>query len=371
MSSIASKVRFAPSIKTDFFPTLKKRVDHYFTENNKSRYADKRMVIKTVALLSIYCIPFVLLLVFSPPVFYSFVLWFLMGIGMSGIGMSVMHDALHGAYSSNPRINRMLGFTLNLLGADITNWKLQHNVMHHTYTNIVPLDEDIRDRGVVKLSPHAHPTRLHQLQWIYAFLFYGVLTLYWVTVKDFIQYAGFIKTGVNRQTTAENKKLLLRVLTLKALYFIILIGLPLLIMQRPALEIIGGFLFMHFVSGLILTVVFQLAHTVEGTTHPTVSAQGTIDRDWATHQLETTVNFSPGNKWLSWYVGGLNFQIEHHLFPKICHIHYPAIAPIVQQTALEYGIAYQQNHRFRDALSSHIRLLRTFGKLPDPNDAIG
>lgn len=128
---------------------------------------------------------------------------------------------------------------------------------------------------------------------------------------------------------------------------------------------------MHFVAGIILTVVFQLAHTVEGTSHPRPTASGTIENDWAIHQLQTTVNFSRDNKLISWYVGGLNFQVEHHLFPKICHVHYPALAPIVKQTAEEFGLEYMENETFAQALASHIATLERFGTLPSMNEAIG
>jgi linoleoyl-CoA desaturase len=136
-------------------------------------------------------------------------------------------------------------------------------------------------------------------------------------------------------------------------------------------EVLAGFLLMHFVAGLVLTVIFQLAHSVEGTDHPLANEKGIIENDWAIHQLQTTVNFARHNKWLSWYIGGLNYQVEHHLFPKICHVHYPAIAPIVKQTAEEYGLVYMENDTFWSALQSHIATLQRFGRLPDLNDAIG
>jgi linoleoyl-CoA desaturase len=131
-----------------------------------------------------------------------------------------------------------------------------------------------------------------------------------------------------------------------------------------------GFVLMHAVSGIVLTVVFQLAHTVEGTEHPLPDEHGTLENSWAIHQMLTTVNFSPNNRWLSWYVGGLNYQIEHHLFPNICHVHYPALAPIVRQTAAEFGIPYLQNDTFGQALKSHINLLHRLGRLPAANEAI-
>jgi linoleoyl-CoA desaturase len=125
---------------------------------------------------------------------------------------------------------------------------------------------------------------------------------------------------------------------------------------------------MHYTAGIILSLVFQLAHTVEETTHPMPNAEGIIENDWAIHQLNTTVNFSRKNKVLSWYVGGLNFQVEHHLFPKVCHVHYPEIAPIVKQTAEEFGIPYLEQEHFSNALKSHFAALKRFGTLPHPDE---
>jgi linoleoyl-CoA desaturase len=146
---------------------------------------------------------------------------------------------------------------------------------------------------------------------------------------------------------------------------------PTYVFQIPFWQVFTGFMLMHFFSGLILTTVFQLAHTVEHTDHPMPNADGIIENDWAIHQLNTTVNFSPNNKLLSWYVGGLNYQVEHHLFQKVSHVHYPAIAKIVKQTAKEFGVPYLENKTLFGAIGSHIAYLKQLGKLPNLHEAIG
>jgi linoleoyl-CoA desaturase len=294
-----------------------------------------------------------------------------MGIAVAGLGMSVMHDANHGAYSSNKTINFLMAHVLNLLGGNTDNWRLQHNILHHTYTNVTHMDEDIADKLVLRFSPHTEVKRVHRFQWVFAFLFYGITTLYWVTAKDFVQYVKFRKNGVNAGTVAENRWMLAKIITLKVIYLFVFLSVPSLFFQIPFSEVLLGFLLMHFVAGLILTVIFQLAHTVEGTAHPMPDAGGIIENDWAIHQLNTTVNFSRNNKWLSWYVGGLNFQVEHHLFPRISHVHYPAISHIVKSTAEEFNIPYLENKTFGKALQSHIQFLKKLGRLPDLNEAIG
>jgi linoleoyl-CoA desaturase len=363
------QVKFVPKDKSPFFTVLKTRVDKYFNDNGMSKHANATMVIKTMVLLTGYILPFVALLYFTPSLGFSMMLWFIMGLSLAGIGMSVMHDANHGAYSSNKTVNFLMGHTLNLVGGSVFNWKLQHNILHHTYTNITHIDEDIEDRLVLKFSPHTKTKWFHKFQWIYAMFFYGLLTFYWVLAKDFVQYAQFTKSGVNPGNKSENRSTLIKIILIQVFYFLAVIVMPIVVFHIPVLQLLSGFLLMHFVAGIILTTVFQLAHTLEQTAHP-MPVNGIIENDWAIHQLNTTVNFSRKSKVLSWYIGGLNFQVEHHLFPKISHVHYPALSHIVKQTAEEHGIPYLENESLLSALQSHFRYMREIGTLPNPNTAI-
>lgn len=319
------------------------------------------MIVKTIVLMAAYILPFIWILFGQVSVAMSLLAWFIMGIALAGIGMSVMHDANHGAYSSSPTVNRIVGYSLMLLGGSVDNWKYQHNVLHHTYTNITGVDDDIDSKLLLKFSPHIAAKPVHRWQWIYAFVFYSILTLYWGLLKDLVQYFRFKKIGLNNASDKANRLWLLKITIHKALYFFTCLVLPVLLTDLSIGVVIGGFLIMHAVAGLILSVVFQLAHTVEETEFPMPDDKGMLEASWAVHQLQTTANFSRKNKWLSWYVGGLNFQVEHHLFPGICHVHYPAISDIVQQTAAEYGIQYRENRSFFSALRSHIRLLKQTG----------
>jgi linoleoyl-CoA desaturase len=363
-------VRFVNNDKNLFFSTLKSRVDQYFESQNISKHANNQMVVKTLILLTGYITPFILLLVLQPEWMTAMILWIIMGISVAGVGMSVMHDANHGAFSSKKSVNEWAGYTLNLLGGSVHNWKLQHNILHHTYTNVAEMDDDIDGKTIMNFNPHTKVREVHKLQFIYAFLFYGIQTLYWVTVKDFVQFYKYTKNGVNKNSAAANVKTFQKIILLKICYFFAFFGLPLIVGISIG-QILAGFLLMHFVAGLILTVVFQMAHTVEGTSHPLPDAAGNIENSWAIHQLNTTVNFSRDNKILSWYVGGLNFQVEHHLFPNICHIHYPNISGIVKSTAEEFNVPYLENETLFEAFMSHVRTLKKFGTLPSMEEAIG
>jgi linoleoyl-CoA desaturase len=359
------EIRFSDKEKNVFFATLRSRVDQYFKTNQISKYYNKGMVAKTVILLSAYILPFIALLFIPMPNWLFFALWLLMGFAIAGIGMGVMHDANHGSYSKSGKANFWLGHTLNLLGASVFNWKLQHNMMHHTYTNVIELDHDIEDKVILRFSPHTEVKWFHRFQFIYAFFLYGILTLNWTFYKDFDQFRAYIKQGVNRAGKKKNRQQFVKLLISKIAYVFIFLVAPIWLLGMPAGSWILGFVIMHFFAGLILSVVFQLAHTVEHTTHPRPDEHGNIENSWAIHQMNTTVNFSRNSKIISWYVGGLNFQVEHHLFPNICHVHYPAIAPIVKQTAEEFGIPYLENKTFLSAVGSHIRLLKALGKKPE------
>lgn len=368
--NLKGQVKFITRDKNHFFATVRSRVEKYFKETSISKYGNRKLIIKTIVLLLMYSLPFVIILLLQPVFWVSIILWLLMGVGMAGVGMSVMHDANHGSYSSNKTVNNLMSHVLNILGSSRFNWKLQHNILHHTYTNITHMDEDIDDKGLLRFSPHTKVKPIHRLQWVFAFFLYGITTLYWVTAKDFLQYFRYKKNGVNANSKKENFIVFAKLVFVKLIYFFMFFIVPIVFFHLPFVQVLVGFIVMHFAAGVILTVTFQLAHSVEGTSHPLPDDNGIIENDWAIHQMNTTVNFARNNKLLSWYVGGLNFQVEHHLFPRISHVHYPRISGIVKQTANEFGIPYLENKTFGKALQSHINFLQNLGRLPDINEAI-
>lgn len=356
--------------KKSFYRTLRKRVNAYFKENGRSQFANSEMIIKSVVMLSLYILPFLAILFFTPPFWAALLLWAIMGTGVAGIGMSIMHDACHGAYSSKNWVNEVMGRSLNLAGGSTFNWKIQHNKLHHVYTNIVDRDEDVEDKAMLRFSPHTELKSYHRTQWAHAFFFYALLTLYWTLGKDFVQWAKYTKNGHNPYKGWANVRVFISILLDKLLYFFAIFFVPVFFFKIPFYQVLLGFLTMHAVSGLILGVVFQLAHAVEGAEHPRPDEEGKVNEAWAVHQMKTTANFCRHNRFINWFVGGLNFQIEHHLFPMVCHVHYPKIAPIVKQTAEEYGIPYMEHRTLDAALRSHIATLKRFG-LPDMEEAIG
>ena len=352
--------KFVDRQQSAFFPTLRKRVNAYFKDNNLTRYGNREMVIKTVVLLGTYLGAYlaILLLPINPWWLLPFAV--LMGVAKAGIGMSVMHDALHGSYSSSETVNRWVGYSTYLIGANPFVWKTQHNVFHHTYTNIHGMDEDIKTKIVLRLSRHAPLQWIHRYQYVYVFFLYGLNTLFFI-ISDLIKLMNYHRTGMVRRQKSRMRQELTKLIVTKALYVFFTIALPMLITPLLWWQVLIGLLAMHFTAGYILTLIFQMAHIVEEVEQPLPNADGNIDNAWAIHQLMTTANFARDNRLLNWYVGGLNYQIEHHLFPNVCHVHYRDLSKIVEATAREFQIKYIDQPTFGSALQSHIRMLKTLG----------
>jgi linoleoyl-CoA desaturase len=363
MNNYAS-IKFARG-QHEFFTTLSQRVNQYFKANNIDKNANAEMVIKTICMFSFYLIPyFVLILYGVESIWMMLGLFALMGFGKAGIGLSVMHDANHGGYSTKLWVNRLLGFSMNMIGGSAFNWKLQHNVLHHTYTNVHDVDEDISPRGVLRMAPESKWHPMHRFQHWYAWFFYGLLTLVWILITDYARLARYADSGlVAKQKASLGAEWTILIAT-KIFYVAYVIVVPILILPISFGYILLGFLLMHFISGFILSIIFQPAHVIEGTEYPYPDVEGNLENNWAIHQMHTTTNFAQRSKLFSWYVGGLNFQVEHHLFPQICHVHYRKIAPIVEATAQEFGIPYKKKETFTEALAAHWRLMRELGKRP-------
>jgi len=324
------------------------------------------MVLKTVIMVSLLLIPLITISTgFVTTIPGLFGLYLVSGVGMAGVGLGVMHDANHGAYSRHPKVNKLLGLTMNLIGANAYIWKIQHNMLHHTYTNIEGSDEDIAMPFFLRFSPHDKKHWLNQYQHIYAWFFYGLSTLSWITIKDFVNLQHFRNVGLIK-SHKEYRKELIKLTGWKLFYYAFALVLPIIMVPLSAWLVLAAFLGMHFLTGLFITMVFQTAHVMPGTEYPLPDENGVIANDWTLHQMVTTTNYAPDNRFLFWWVGGLNFQVEHHLLPHVCHVHYKNLAPIVKETAREYGIPYNSSPTFRAALRDHARMLRQLGTM-SPN----
>ena len=345
----------------EFSETLKRRVNEYFRSNNISLKGNFWMFLKAFILLATYIVSFLIALVFPIEPWLGILIAILMGIGEAGIGMSVMHDAAHGAFSKRKWVNSFFASTMFILGSNVLNWKIQHNLLHHTYTNIYGYDQDISTKAAIRLCDHAPLKKYHRFQFIYAFLLYGLMTISKL-FSDLTQLLEFNKSGITKAQKRNGRKEIIVLILSKIVYFATLLVLPILFSPFSWWQVLIGFLLMHLTAGIIMSVIFQMAHVVEGTEQPLPDQNGVIHHDWLVHQLRTTADFAPRNIIINWYVGGLNFQVEHHLFSNICHIHYKSIAPIVQRTASEFGIVYNVKPTFLKAIKSHVIRLKELGQ---------
>jgi linoleoyl-CoA desaturase len=361
-------VKFAPKAEGGFFNTVTKRVNEFFENNNISPFANTAMWVKTIVMLLLYFVPYGLMVSGvggdRPWIFFGY--WFLMGWGMIGIGTSVMHDANHGTYSQNKKVNNFIGYILEIIGGYTVTWKIQHNILHHTYTNIAGLDEDIESIKLLRFSPRQPRHWYHRYQYIYVWFFYSIMTLYWMTVKDYRQVVRYKQHDLLVKQRVTLSQALFRITLYKLFYYSYIIVLPILFSGMPWYYVLFGFLLMHFTAGLFLSCIFQPSHIMETSAFAApVSTDGKrhMEDSWAVHEVANTTNFSPNSRILSWFIGGLNYQIEHHLFTGICHVHYPRIAPIVRSTAKQFELPYHVQPTFLKALGEHAKMLKMLGEI--------
>jgi len=233
-------------------------------------------------------------------------------------------------------------------------------VLHHSFTNVEGFDGDI-DNPVMRFSPNQKRKKIFRYQVFYAPLLYGIMTINWIISKDFERLIKYNKRNLLAGQGLTLKKALRQAIFNKTWYLALTVALPMIVLALPWWQILLGFLLMQFICGLLLTLIFQPAHVIAETNFYVVDDNGSVENNWAIHQLRTTANFANGSAIFSWLVGGLNYQIEHHLFPHICHIHYRNISKFVKETAKEFNIPYYQHKTFFGAIKSHFTLLNQLG----------
>jgi linoleoyl-CoA desaturase len=342
-----------------FFSSLKKKVNQYFSENNIHTSGNKRLYLKSLIQLATAMGFYFILVFFTPGVLVSVLICCLLGINMGVIGFNIMHEGGHMSYSKHKWVNDVSGHFLNILGGSIHFWKIKHNINHHTYTNIAGMDSDIDIEPFMRLHKDQKKRWFHRFQHIYWVFLYGMSYITWIFYDDFVKYFAYSSGKATSTQRMDFKQHFIFWFT-KLFYVGMYIVLPIFI--AGFVNTIIGFWIIVFICGLSISVVFQLAHVVGDTQFPVPDPQtNTIDQEWAIHQIVTTANFSTKSKIVSWLVGGLNFQVEHHLFPKVSHVHYPKINEFVRETCEEFNIRYIEYATFFSAFRSHISHIRRLG----------
>jgi len=343
----------------DFRKTLNERVNAYLRDNHIPARDVPAMYLKMAVALAWWLGAYLLLLLGHFPPLVSVVLCVVWAMAIASVGFNVTHDANHGGYSDNPRLNRLLSLSAEMLGMSGFRWRTKHNVWHHTYTNIAGFDDDVETYGLMRLTPRASWKPLFRAQAWYFPVVYSLIGFDFI-IRDFMMVL-IGKSDANHVYPKMSAADKVTFWAGKLFFFVIMFALPLLVF--PWWQVLIGFLIVMLTIGLLLSVFFQLAHINGDAAFPQpVGDPPHIDNEWAIHQVETTVDFAPQNWLLNYYVGGLNYQIEHHLFPHICHLNYPRLAPIVRATCAEFGVCYNCYPTWREALASHWRELRLLGR---------
>ena len=352
----SKKLKFAKN--SGFQTELRRRVDEFFQDDTRQERDCSQMYVKTfILLLSFFGL--YLGLVFLAQTWWQVLpLCITLGFVTAAIGFSIQHDAAHHAYSDSLWINRLMSMSLDLIGGSSYIWHWKHDVLHHTYTNIAQYDMDLEVGIFGRLSPFHARLPFHRWQHYYLWLLYGLLGIKWHFYDDF--YCLITGRIGDRPYPRPKGSQLALFFVGKLVFFTLVFAIPL---QFHAIaSVLGSYGLVTVTLGLTLSIVFQLAHVVEEADFPLPNAEtNLIEKDWAVHQIETTVNFSRNNPLMTWLLGGLNFQVEHHLFPNICHINYPELSTIVEQTCRDYGVKYNQHDSFGSGLVSHFRWLRRMG----------
>ncbi|SFS46046.1 fatty acid desaturase family protein [Sphingobacterium wenxiniae] len=351
-----STVKFN-NVNTLFSKTLKLKANDYFKNTSQNKTGNRRIYIKAAVLLSSIVALYIILVFVQPHWAISIPLCMLLGANLAAIGFNIMHDAGHNSFSDNKRLNTILSYTLNLLGGNIYFWKLKHNVAHHTYTNIDGEDHDIEVK-FMRIHQDQQLKKHHRYQHIYFIFLYSISYLAWIFYQDYEKYFRQ-KMGKTSETFHFPLREKIIFWTSKTLHFLVFIVIPMI--SVGVLPTLIGILVAGAVCGLSLATVFQLAHVVTDTEFKTID-ESKVEEEWMIHQLQSTANFATRSKVLTWLLGGLNFQVEHHLFPKISHVHYPAINAIVQQTCKEYNIQYIEYPTFWQAFRSHIKVIQAMAR---------
>lgn len=349
------KLRWKPYAKEDFYSDVKKKVDSYFKENKLSPHANYSVLIKGVLLTALYLFCYFAIMSNHFHLLGLMTLYGVLGLAKGLIGFNLVHDALHGALTSSPTFNRVLGYWFDLNGTSSHIWKVTHNVLHHTFTNIPGHDHDIDKAIILRLNPSDKPYWFHRFQHWYAPVLYSLIGFNWVFYSDL---AWFIREA--RQGHVKTKDFVLFTV-LKAANIVLFLLLPLLTLSVPWWQVLIAYSCMHVVGGITISIVFQLAHIVEDVKFIEPDKEGNMTHNWAVHEVLTTSNFARNSKLVTHLVGGLNFQVEHHLFPMVSHCHYPALSKIVEKTAKEYGIQYNEQPTFFQAVKSHFFILKKLG----------
>ena len=343
-----------------FSKALSLRVDDYFHQREISRHANLEMISKTILGFALGIGTYAWLMTGRFSSLEVVAVYVLHGFAQLFMAFTIAHDANHGAYSKSRRVNRSLGCVFDLVGASSYMWRLLHNDSHHAFVNVRGADTTLLSGNIFRFSPHDPRRPIHRYQHLYAPFLYCLSTLDWVLTKDF-RWLGQPRFG-NRKIVKHPVGELVLLFAGKAFYYTYMLVLPLRYLSVPWYAVILGFVVMHLLLGFSLALIFQPNHFNEEATFPEADEEGHISNDYIRHIFDTTVDYARGNRFATWFLGSLNLHVVHHMFPGICHVHYPALTKIVKSTAEEHGLHYRETRTITGAFLAHLRWMKSLGQ---------
>ena len=367
MTAESSSFKFSRKVAASGFSNiLRERVDDYFRGRRITRFANSEMVAKTVLGFALWIITYAWLISDRASALEVIGIYVLHGYAQLFMGLNIAHDANHSAYSKSRRINRALGWVFDLVGLSSYMWRLMHNHSHHFFVNVRGADSALASGGMFRFTPHDVRKPIHRFQHLYAPLFYCLVTLDWVLAKDY-RWLLHGRFG-NRRITRHPRKALVLLFLGKAFYYTYTLVLPLVFLSVPWYAVVLGFVVMHLFLGFTLALTFQPNHFTEASGFPEPDREGGIAGDYIEHVFGNTADYCRGNPLAKFALGGLNLHVVHHMFPGVCHVHYPALTRILKTTAEEHGLPYREHKTLTSAFLAHLSWLKALGRA-DPTPA--
>lgn len=357
---MTEKVKFPPEPDT-FYQVLAERVNDHFIKSAKSKYGSPFFFLKVILLLSTHLFLY-LLLINSSKVEISFISLLLLGPSSILVGINIAHDAAHGAISKHKVVNNLFLFLFDLLGANSYMWKKRHVYSHHIYPNIIHNDADLKQNPMVRIFPEDNYQSYHKYQHFYAPFLYLLYTINWLFFRDFQDFykkeIGSIRIGTHHAPE------FVKLFFCKGLYITYLIIIPSIYSSLSLPQILLGCVLMNFLASMLITIAIIPSHVAESSLFPLPDKNGVMPYSWSHHQVLTVIDFATESRLLNFFFGGFNHHVAHHLFPHVCHVHYPSITPIIKRTAEEFDLKYRHETSLRNAYLSHLKLLRNNGRKP-------
>jgi linoleoyl-CoA desaturase len=356
-----TKFKFKHTVaSSNFSRALSGRVDDYFRTHHISKRANVEMVFKTILGFALWIATWAWLMSGRLSSLEVVAVYVLHGFAQLHMGLNIAHDANHGAYAKSSGANRVLGYVFDLVGLSSYMWRLMHNHAHHYFVNVRGADTSLVSGSLFRLTPHDTRRSYHRYQHIYAPALYCLSTLDWVLAKDYRWLLSWRRFG-NRTIVKHPVAEIVFLFAGKGFYYAYTLVLPLIFLRTPWYSVVLGFVIMHLFLGFTLALTFQPNHFTDDSSFPEPNEDGQIHNNYIEHIFHTTKDYSRRNPLANWALGGLNLHVVHHMFPGICHVHYPALTRIIKSTAEEFGLTYRENRSLMGAFRSHLRWMKILG----------